>query len=250
MKALIVLGVIAPLLAAKQLHAQTATELVKRADDKMRGEKSSYSVMSMKIVRPTWDRTITFKSWGKGTELSLVYIMSPAKDKGQSFLKIRNEMWSWNPAINRIIKLPTSMLSQGWMGSDFTNDDLLNQRSVVADYTHEFAGEEEVSGELCHRITLTPKPDAPVVWGKIVMWIAKKHDIILKTEYYDEDQYLVKTEVGRNLRQMDGRYMPTVFELIPADGQGNMTIVTMEEIRFNIPLEDTFFSQQNMQRVR
>jgi outer membrane lipoprotein-sorting protein len=179
-----------------------------------------------------------------------VYITSPAKDKGQSFLKIRNEMWNWNPAINRIIKLPTSMLSQGWMGSDFTNDDLLNQRSVVVDYTHEFAGEEEVSGELCHRITLTPKPDAPVVWGKIVMWIAKKHDIILKTEYYDEDQYLVKTEVGSNLRLMDGRYMPTVFELIPADGQGNRTIVTMEEVRFNIPIEDAFFSQQNMQRVR
>jgi outer membrane lipoprotein-sorting protein len=233
-----------------QLQAQTATELVKRADDKMRGEKSSYSVMSMRIVRPTWERTISFKSWGKGTELSLVYITSPAKDKGQSFLKIRNEMWNWNPAINRIIKLPTSMLSQGWMGSDFTNDDLLNQRSVVVDYTHEFAGEEEVSGELCHRITLTPKPDAPVVWGKIVMWIAKKHDIILKTEYYDEDQYLVKTEVGSNLRLMDGRYMPTVFELIPADGQGNRTIVTMEEVRFNIPIEDAFFSQQNMQRVR
>lgn len=228
----------------------TATEIVKRADDKMRGESSSYSVMSMKIVRPTWERTISFKSWGKGTELSLVYITGPAKDKGQSFLKRNREMWSWNPQINRTIKLPTSMLSQGWMGSDFTNDDLLNQRSIVVDYTHEFNGEEVISGELCYKINLTPKPDAPVVWGKIVMWISKKHEIIFKTEYYDEDKYLVKSEIGKDLKQMDGRFLLTSFELIPADEEGNKTIVTIDEIKFNISIDESFFSQQNMQRIR
>ncbi|NOU17078.1 MAG: outer membrane lipoprotein-sorting protein [Bacteroidales bacterium] len=228
----------------------SATDIVKRADDKMRGEKSSYSVMSMKIVRPTWERTISFKSWGKGTELSLVYITAPAKDKGQSFLKLNREMWSWNPSINRTIKLPTSMLSQGWMGSDFTNDDLLNQRSIVVDYTHEIVGEETVSEELCYKILLKPKPDAPVVWGKIEMWISKKHDIILKTEYYDEDQYLVKSEIGKNIKEMSGRYMPTTFELIPAENEGNKTIITIDEIKFDIPIENSFFSQQNMQRIR
>jgi outer membrane lipoprotein-sorting protein len=206
--------------------------------------------MTMKIVRPTWERSVTFKSWGKGTELSLVYITSPAKDKGQSFLKINREMWSWNPQINRTIKLPASMLSQGWMGSDFTNDDLLNQRSIVVDYNHAMNGEEVVSGELCYRINLIPKPDAPVVWGKIVMWISKKHTIILKTEYYDEDKYLVKSEIGKDLREMDGRYMPATYELIPADEEGNKTVVSIEEIKFNIPIEDSFFSQQNMVRIR
>lgn len=233
-------------------HSQaiSATDIVKRADDKMRGEKSSYSVMSMKIVRPTWERTISFKSWGKGTEMSLVYITGPAKDKGQSFLKINNEMWSWNPTVNRTIKLPTSMLSQGWMGSDFTNDDLLNQRSIVVDYNHELSGEETVSGELCYRINLQPKPDAPVVWGKIVMWISKKHEIVFKTEYYDEDKYLVKSEIGKNLKEMDGRVLLTEFELIPADGEGNKTLITLDEIKFNIHIEDSFFSQQNMIRIR
>ena len=244
--ALVFLGI------ALNCHSQTisATDIVKRADDKMRGEKSSYSIMSMKIVRPTWERTISFKSWGKGTELSIVYITGPAKDKGQSFLKIKNEMWSWNPQINRTIKLPTSMLSQGWMGSDFTNDDLLNQRSIVVDYNHELAGEEAISGELCHKINLIPKPDAPVVWGKIVMWISKKHEIVFKTEYYDEDKYLVKSEIGKNLKEMDGRFLLTEFELIPADGEGNKTIITIDEIKFNIPIEDSFFSQQNMIRIR
>jgi len=228
----------------------SATDIVRRADDKMRGEKSSYSIMTMKIVRPTWERSISFKSWGKGTDLSLVYITSPAKDKGQSFLKLNREMWSWNPSINRTIKLPTSMLSQGWMGSDFTNDDLLNQRSIVVDYTHEIEGEENVSGEDCYKINLMPKPDAPVVWGRIVMWISKRLEIILKTEYYDEDQYLVKSEIGKDIKQMSGRFTPTTFELIPADEKGNMTIVTIEEIKFNIPIEDSFFSQQNMTRIR
>lgn len=233
-----------------QSQAQNATEIIKRADDKMRGEKSSYSVMSMKIVRPTWERTVTFKSWSKGTEMSLVLITAPAKEQGQTFLKINSDMWNWNPQISRMIKLPTSMLSQGWMGSDFTNDDLLNQRSIVVDYTHKILGEESVSGELCYKIELLPKPDAPVVWGKIIMWISKKHEISMKVEYYDEDSYLVKSEIGKDLKNMDGRYIPATFELIPADEEGNKTIITMQEIKFNIPIEDSFFSQQNMKRVR
>lgn len=230
--------------------AQNATEIIKRADDKMRGEKSGYSVMSMKIVRPTWNRTIEFKSWSKGTEHSLVYIMNPAKEKGQTFLKREREMWNWNPQISRMIKLPTSMLSQGWMGSDFTNDDLLNQRSIVVDYTHEFDGEEEVSGEQCYKIILIPKPDAPVVWGKIIMWVSTKHDISLKTEYYDEDEYLVKSELGKELKDFGGRYLPSVFELVPAEEEDHKTIVTMKEMKFNIPIDDAFFSQQNMKRIR
>jgi len=232
------------------IRAQTATEIVKRADNKMRGEKSAYSIMTMKIVRPTWNRTVTFKSWSKGTQHSLVFITAPAKEKGQSFLKRNRDMWNWNPQISRMIKLPTSMLSQGWMGSDFTNDDLLNQRSIVVDYTHKIIKEETVSGELCYKIELIPKEDAPVVWGKIHMWISKKHEISIKVEYYDEDEYLMKTEVGKDLKNMDGRYIPSVFELIPADEEGHKTIVTMEEIKFNIPIEDSFFSQQNMKKVR
>ena len=237
-------------LLAVQVSAQNATDIIKRADDKMRGEKSGYSVMSMKIVRPTWDRTITFKSWNLGTEHSLVYIMSPAKEKGQTFLKRNREMWNWNPQISRMIKLPTSMLSQGWMGSDFTNDDLLNQRSIVVDYTHSIVAEEEVEGELCYKILLDPKPDAPVVWGKMYMWISKKHIINLKTEYFDEDDYLVKTELGYDLKDFDGRYLPAIFEIIPADEEGKKTIVTVTEMKFNIDVKESFFSQQNMKRVR
>jgi outer membrane lipoprotein-sorting protein len=230
--------------------SQNATEIVKRADDKMRGEKSSIVEMSMKIIRPAWERTVEFKSWTKGTEKSLVLITAPAKEAGQSFLKLDREMWSWNPTINRTIKLPPSMLSQGWMGSDFTNDDLLNQRSIVVDYTHNIVGEELIEGRECYIIELIPKEDAPVVWGKIVFRISKPDDNILKSEYFDEDEYLVKTEIAHKVKNMSGRVIPTEFELIPADEDDQKTIVTMTRIEFNVPIEDSFFSQQNMKRLR
>lgn len=231
-------------------NSQNATEIVRKADEKMRGEKSSEVTMNMIIVRPTWERTISFKSWTKGTDKSLALITAPAKEKGQSFLKISNEMWNWNPTINRMIKLPPSMLSQGWMGSDFTNDDLLNESSIVVDYDHKIIGSEIVSEKECYKIELMPKENAPVVWGKLILWISKEDYLQLKSEYYDEDGYLVKTETGSEIKTMSGRIIPTKYELIPADKKGNKTIVIMEDIKFNIPIQDSFFSQQNMKTVR
>ncbi len=232
------------------IYGQNATEIVKTADEKMRGEESSISVMTMKIIRPTWERMVTFKSWSKGTKHSLVLIMAPAKKKGQSFLKIGNEMWNWNPTINRMIKLPPSMLAQGWMGSDFTNDDLLNESSIVVDYTHKLIGSEKLSDRDCHKIELIPKENAPVVWGKVILWISKSDYLNLKSEYYDEDGYLVKTEIAYDIKTIGGRVIPTKFELIPADKPGNKTILQLDEITFNVPLQDSFFSQQNMKQLR
>lgn len=246
----IILSVITILLSGIFSYAQDATEIVKKADEKMRGEESSYSIMTMQIVRPTWERTITFKTWTKGTQYSLALVTSPAKEKGQAFLKRENEMWNWNPTINRMIKLPPSMLSQGWMGSDYTNDDLLNESSIVVDYTHKITGNETVSGRDCYKIELTPKENAPVVWGKIIMWISKQDYMILKSEYYDEDDYLVKTELGSDIKDMSGRIIPTKYELIPADKEGYKTIVTWDKIEFNIPLSTNFFSQQNLKTIR
>jgi outer membrane lipoprotein-sorting protein len=241
---------VAGFLVTESLQAQNATEIVKRADDKMRGENSGISEMTMQIIRPTWERTLEFKSWSKGTEKSMVLITAPAKEKGQSFLKVGREMWSWNPTISRTIKLPPSMLSQGWMGSDYTNDDMINQRSIVVDYTHEITGEDVLEQRKCYKIELLPKEDAPVVWGKIIFWITKTDYNILKAEYYDEDEYLVKTEVGREIKTMDGRIIPTVYEIIPADEEGQKTVVTLSSIQFNAPINDSFFSIQNMKRLR
>ncbi len=230
--------------------SQDALEIVKRANEKFNGESSGYSTMSMTIVRPSWQRTISFKNWNKGTGLSLTLITAPDRDKGQTFLKRENEMWIWSPTISRLTKLPPSMMSQGWMGSDYTNDDILRESSVVNDYTHEIIGEEEVEGRVCYKIKLTAKEEAAVIWGHQVRWIDKKDMLFLKSELYDEDDYLIRTELAFDIKVMDGRTIPTRIEIIPAEEEGYKTVIIFETVEFNRPIDDGFFSQQNMKRVR
>jgi outer membrane lipoprotein-sorting protein len=228
----------------------TPTDIIRKADEKYKGEMTGYSVMSMTIVRPSWQRTVEFRSWAMENEFALTLITAPAREKGQSFLKRGNEMWSWNPAINRLIKLPPSMMSQGWMGSDYTNDDILRESSVVNDYTHSVEKEEVIDNHLCHKIKLTAKADADVLWGYQFWWIDKKEFIVLKAELYDEDGYLVRTENGSDLKILDGRLLPTSIELIPAESEGNKTILKIIEMKFNMKLDESFFSQQNMKNIR
>jgi outer membrane lipoprotein-sorting protein len=234
-------------LSAQEL---SATDIVRRADEKFNGEKSSYSVMSMKIVRPEWQRTIEFRNWTLGKDYALTLITAPAKEAGQTFLKRASEMWSWNPSISRLIKLPPSMMSQGWMGSDYTNDDILKESSVVTDYVHEIAGEESVDGRICYKILMTARENASIVWGKQIQWIDKKEFLLLKAELYDEDGYLVRTETGSDIKVMDGRSITSKIELVPKEEPENRTIIEIREIKFNIPVEESYFSQQNMKRVR
>jgi outer membrane lipoprotein-sorting protein len=225
-------------------------EVIRKADEKFNGEKTSTSLMSMTIVRPTWERSIEFKNWTSGRDYALTLITSPARDKGQSFLKRQNEMWNWNPTISRLIKLPPSMMSQGWMGSDYTNDDILKESSVVNDYEHEIVSEEEYEGRLCWKIMMVAKEDAAVIWGHQIRWIDKKDFLFMKSELYDEDGYLVRTELGSNIKSMDGRLIPSRIELIPAEEENQKTIIEIKDIKFNEPIKDSFFSQQNMKRVR
>jgi outer membrane lipoprotein-sorting protein len=236
-------------LATAGIYSQDATTIVKKAEDLMQGV-TSQSEMVMKIIRPGWQRSVTFKSWGKGRDLSLTLITSPPGESGQTFLKLKNDMWNWNPTINRMIKLPPSMMSQGWMGSDYTNDDILKESSIVEDYTHEITGSELVSGYDCHRIRLDPKENAAVVWGKILLWVSKAEYYELKAEYYDEDGKKVKTHLLSEVKFMHDRKIPTHFEIIPEDKPKQKTEVTILSAKFNLPISDGFFSQQNMKSVK
>lgn len=231
------------------MQAQNAYEIVKKAEDKARGEQA-YGEMKMTIVRPTWSREITMKTWTKGEDYSLVVITSPARDKGTAFLKRKKEIWNWQPSIDRSIKLPPSMMMQSWMGSDFTNDDLVKQSSMVTDFTHKLIGREMVEARSCFKIEFTPKPDAAVVWGKIMMWIDEKDYLELKVEFYDEDGYLVNTMYGKNIKKIGGRTLPTLMELIPADKEGQKTIIEQLALDFNVKLDESYFSVQNLKRVK
>jgi len=237
------------LIFPSSLWSQDAKEIVRKADAKFNGEKSSYSEMTMTIVRPKYKRNIEFKGWAITGGQSLTLVTAPAKEKGQTFLKSGNNLWSWNPTIQRLIKLPPSMMSQGWMGSDFSNDDILKESSLVKDYTHKLTGTEVVGGLKCYKIEMIPLESAGVVWGKINLWISTMDYFEMKSEYFDEEGYLVKTHVCSGIKVFDDRKLPSVIEIIPADEPGNKTIVSIKAMQFNLSFAKDFFTQQNMKRV-
>ncbi|MCB0597457.1 MAG: outer membrane lipoprotein-sorting protein [Lewinellaceae bacterium] len=251
MKPLILAILALPLMMSTAANAQnlTAKEIIEKADQKQRGE-TSVGELKMTIVRPTWTREMVMKSWSKGTEYMLILVTAPARDKGTAFLKRENEIWNWQPTIDRVIKMPPSMMMQSWMGSDFTNDDLVRESSIVVDYTHKLLGTETIEGRKCYKIELTPKENAPVVWGKVLSWIDTEEFMQMKAEFFDEDGYLVNTMYGKNVKKMDDRLLPSILEVVPADEEGHKTIVEYLNLNFNKPIEESFFSVQNMKRVR
>ncbi len=213
--------------------------------------KNSFSVMSMSIVRPSWQRTISMQNWSMGDAYYVSLVTAPARDKGQVFLKYQKDMWNYIPAINRRIKIPPSMMMQSWMGSDFTNNDLMKQNSIITDYTHKIIDEENYNGYPCWKIKLKPLPEAAVVWGKIIIWIAKKNFNTLKMEFYDDHDKLIKTETASHLKMMGGRLLPSHLEMISNTKPGNKTIIEIRHQEFNLKqINKSFFSIQNMQRLR
>jgi len=227
----------------------SAKQIIVKADNLQRGQ-SNKGEMKMTIIRPKWTRTITLKSWSRGTDFSMTYILSPAKEKGQVFMKRKNEMWNWVPTISRMIKLPPSMMSQGWMGSDYTNDDILKESSIVVDYDHKIIGTEKLEDLDCYKIELTPKEDAAVTWGKVIKWISKKEYWQLKTEYYDEDDELIRTEIASEVKTFGDRKLPSKLVILPADKPNQRTEVNILSSNFKVNIQESFFSQQNMKRVR
>lgn len=237
------------LMLAFQAFGQTAKEIIQKADDKMQGN-SNKSEMRMTIVRPDWQREVTMKGWALGRKYSLILITAPARDKGSAFLKRDKEMWNWQPSIDRVIKLPPSMMLQSWMGSDFTNDDLVKESSIVNDYTHSLGADTVINKLDCFKVVLIPKPEAPVVWGKIIVYIDKTEYNQHLVYYYDEDNFLINTMVLSDIKTMGGRIIPTRLEMIPADEPQNKTVIEYFKMEFDLDLPQSFFSLQSMKRVR
>jgi outer membrane lipoprotein-sorting protein len=231
------------------IQAQDAKEIVAKANELIRAT-NSYTEMSMAIIKPSWSREMTMKVWSLEPDYALILITDPAKDKGTVTLKRKKEVWNWIPNVNRVIKIPPSMMMQSWMGSDFTNDDLVRQSSIVEDYTHAIIGEEEVDGYDCYKVELTPKPEAGVVWSKIITWISKEGYLQLRADHYDEDMVLIKSMIGSDIKKMGGRTIPAHWEMIPHDEPGQKTVMEYKNIEFNMNIDESFFSQQNMRRVR
>lgn len=228
----------------------TPKDIIRKAEEKTRGVKSSYSEMTITTVRKRWTREMSMKSWSLGDDFSLIVITAPAKDKGSATLKRHKEVWSWMPSIERIIKLPPSMMGQSWMGTDLTNDDLVKESSTITDYTHQLLADTTIAGKLCYKIQLTPKEDVAVVWGKIISCIDKADFIQLRSEMYDEDGYLVNVMNSSDIKMMAGVKMATKMEFIPVEEEGKKTIMQFDSLKVDLDIEESFFTTQNMKRVR
>ena len=227
--------------------AQSATEVVKIADEKMRG-KTSLGELTIITTRPTWSREMDVKTWIKGSAYSMILIQSPPRDKGIVFLKRKKEVWNWMPILERTIKLPPSMMANSWMGTDFTNDDLVKESSAVEDYVHSFSGDTVVDNRPCYIIQFIPKPATAIVWSKLMVCIDKKDHLELYTQFFDDDGKLVNTMSAYDIRIMDGRLIPTRMEMVPADKKNHKTTIVYKSILFNRNINDDFFTIEKMKQ--
>lgn len=232
-----------------QASAQDPKQVIQNALDLQNG-KSNQGEMEMTLVRTKYTRSVSMKSWSLGTDYFMIYITEPARDKGQVFLKRSTDMWNWMPNISRMIKIPPSMMAQNWMGSDFTNDDLVKMNSLVEDYDHKLTGEESIEGFDCYIIELIPKPNSAVVWGKITAWIAKDEYYQMKAEYYNEDFELINRMEASEVKQFDDRRLPSKLVMTPLNKKGQQTIMDYKSMSFSVDLPESFFSQQNMKKIK
>lgn len=243
------LSLLTLLLWSQLLLAQDAKEIIRKMEDQMRGNQS-YMEMKLTTVRPRYTREMTMKNWSKGEDYSLILITNPARDRGTAFLKRKKEIWNWVPNIERMIKMPPSMMSQSWMGTDFSNDDLVRESSTIDDFSHKMVRSEKVEDRDCFVIEMRPKPDAAVVYDKILVWVSKVDYLQLRVENYDEYGELVNTLVFSDIKPMGKRNIPTKVELIPADKPGHKTIMEYISADFDSPIDEGFFSVQNLRQVR
>jgi len=227
---------------------QSAEEIVQKADSKFRG-MTSYAEMTIEIIRPKWSREMKMKAWSKGSDYSVSVITSPAKEQGTVFLMRDKEVWNYLPTLDRTIKFPPSLMLQNWMGTDLTNDDLVKQSSLVTDYDKKIVGEEDKEGYPCWKIELTPKQDAAVVWGKIILWIDKEEYMEMETDFYDEDQFLVNRMVASEVKTFDGKVLPSKLTVIPVDKPGQSTVITYQKWEFGLDVPPEYFTVNYMKRI-
>lgn len=237
------------LFSVSTVVAQDAAEIIERMEEMMRGD-SQQAEMTMKIERPRYEREVTMRSWLKGRDYSLILITAPARDEGTVYMMQGNDIWNYDPRIDRITRLPSSMMAQSWMGSDFTNDDLVRDTDQVEDFEHEILRTEEYNGFESYVIEMIPKPGRPIVWGKVNMWISVDDYIQLRVENYDQRFELVTTMELNDIKEIGERKVPTRITVTPADKDNERTILTYQELEFDIEIEEAFFSRANMQRIR
>jgi outer membrane lipoprotein-sorting protein len=225
----------------------TPEEILDYVDDLFRGD-SSQGLMAMHIVTEHWERTLELEFWSEGVDKSLIRILAPKKEAGTATLRVDKEIWNYLPKTNKVIKLPSSMMSGSWMGSHFTNDDLVKESRFTEDFTFEKTFEGQKEGQGVIEIACYPKPEAPVVWGKVQLTIRQADFLPVQILYYDEDMNLARTMVYSDIGPLGGRDLPRLMTVIPADKPREKTEVSYSELNFDVKMAGDVFSLRNLRR--
>jgi outer membrane lipoprotein-sorting protein len=229
-------------------RAQDAQALVREAFDYFRG-KTSFSIVEMTIHRADWERRMTMKGWTKGLDKSLIIIAAPPKDEGNGTLKKGQEMWMYNPKVNRVIKIPPSMMAQSWMGSDFSNNDLAKSDTLIHDYNHSLTGSTTVDGKKVYLIESMPKPQAPVVWGMQRLKIREDY-IFLEQVFYDEYLKPVKILSAQDIQMLGGKLFPKIMKMRKADEKEEYTVLEYQELTFGVDVQESLFTLSSLRTQR
>lgn len=240
-------GLFYPLWAQQDFSQLTAVEIIDQVDRMLRGD-SSRGTLQMAVKTRRWERNMTLEIWSEGTEKALIKVLKPKKEEGTATLKVGSDMWNYLPKIDRTIRVPSSMMMASWMGSHFTNDDLVKESRLIRDYEIEVAYEGMRQDVPVWEFLLTPHPEAPVVWGKMLYQVRKKDLMPTWARYYGEDGVLRRTLTLSDYRKMGGRLVPTKSRMVPQDKPEEYTEITYIRLEFDIPIAKGTFSLASLRR--
>lgn len=229
-------------------EVEDAADLIRSAMDHWRGT-TSYSEMTMIIHRADWQRSMSMRAWTAGDKQSLVRVTLPKKDAGSATLIDNNSMWTYSPRVNRIIKIPSSMMSQSWMGSDFSHKDISRSTDIIDRYTHTLSEVREADGHKIYVVTSIPHENAAVVWGKEV-WTIRDDFVVLEEQFWDQDDVLVKTMKTSSIRVMGGRTVAQVMRMTKLESPDEWTEMRVDAIEFNLDIPQYTFTLSNLRNPR
>ena len=245
-----VVALVATVLLAAPSSAQeiSAQDLVRQAVDHFRG-LTSYSQMTMVIHRPDWERSMTMRGWTAGDDNALVRVVEPKKDAGNGTLTLDGNMWTFSPKINRVIKVPSSMMSQNWMGSDFSNKDISKTSDIIDQYEHTLVAQREENGHQIYTIQSIPYEDSAIVWGKEVL-VIRDDWVLLEQQFWDQDGVLLKTMEASEIKVMSGRSVASVLRMRKTEKPGEWTELRTLEVDFDTQLHSNMFTLSNLRNPR
>ncbi len=237
---------VSPSLAQTNAQENQAKNIVEKVDELYRASTSE-ALVEMEIITPHWQRTLKMRIWTEGTEKTFIRILEPKKERGIATLRIGTEMWNYLPKTNKVMKIPPSMMMSSWMGSDFTNDDLVKEFTFLESYNFEMATPENPEEGVLY-VKCIPKEGLPIVWGHIVVAVREGNYMPLWQKYYDEKGKLMRNMIFKDVKSFGKREIPSVMELIPVTKEGHKTILRYLEARFDIQLDDDIFTLRNLRK--